>query len=98
MKWEITNTSDGHEIYELRHRENKLLTLDFHPFTNSARIEYAAEKRVFLIECLLFYDLKRLSCEQQHESLCDHDRQDNVSVEPLKSLSQFCHNREARRG
>jgi hypothetical protein len=35
--------------YELWHNEKKLLTLFVHPFTNSARIEYAAEKRVFMI-------------------------------------------------
>jgi hypothetical protein len=49
MKWEIVTTSAGHERYDLWHNEKKLLTLDFHPFTNSARIEYAAEKRVFMI-------------------------------------------------
>jgi hypothetical protein len=49
MKWEITSTSDRQQVYELWHKEKKLLTLDFHPFTNSARIEYADEKRVFMI-------------------------------------------------
>lgn len=49
MKWEIASSSSRQEIYELWHNDKKLLTLDFHPFTNSARIEYADEKRVFLI-------------------------------------------------
>jgi len=49
MKWEIALSTEHQEVYELWHNEKKLLTLDFHPFTNSARIEYAREKRVFLI-------------------------------------------------
>jgi len=44
MKWEIASTSATQEIYELWHNEKKLLTLDFHPATNSARIKYAGEK------------------------------------------------------
>jgi hypothetical protein len=49
MKWEIVLSTTELEVYELWHHERKLLTLNFHPFTNSARIEYADEKRVFLI-------------------------------------------------
>lgn len=49
MKWELTVTSPNQEIYALWHNDKKVLALDFHPFTNSARIEYADEKRVFLI-------------------------------------------------
>ena len=49
MRWEIAAAASNQERYELWHEEKKLLTLDFHPFTNSARIEYADEKRVFLI-------------------------------------------------
>ena len=49
MKWEITSLKPNQEVYTLQHNDKKLLTLDFHPFTNSARIEYADEKRVFLI-------------------------------------------------
>jgi hypothetical protein len=49
MKWELALTTEQQEVYELWHNEKKLLTLDFHPLTNSARIQYANEKRVFLI-------------------------------------------------
>lgn len=49
MKWELALSTDQHEVYELWHNERKLLSLDFHPLTNSARIQYADEKRVFLI-------------------------------------------------
>ena len=49
MKWEITLSTSKQEVYELWHNEKKALTLEFHPFTNSARIEYADEKRVFMI-------------------------------------------------
>lgn len=49
MKWEIASSKANQEIYELWHNDKKLLTVDFHPFTNAARVEYAAEKRVFMI-------------------------------------------------
>ena len=49
MKWEMATDTENQQIYELWHKDKKLLTVDFHPFTNSARIEYAAEKRVFMI-------------------------------------------------
>lgn len=49
MKWEILNTSGNEEAYALIHDEMVLLRLYYHPFTTSARIEYAKEKRVFLI-------------------------------------------------
>ncbi len=49
MKWIAAAVSSRKETYELWHDDKKLLTLEFHPSTNSARIEYADEKRVFLI-------------------------------------------------
>lgn len=49
MKWVVASTSAKQEIYELWDEDKKLLTLDFHPLTNSARIESADEKRVFHI-------------------------------------------------
>jgi hypothetical protein len=49
MKWITASSTDGHEVYELWHDEKKLLSLDFHAFTNSARIQYADTKRVFLL-------------------------------------------------
>ena len=49
MKWQLALSSEQQEVYELWHNDKKLLQLDFHPFTNSARIQYADEKRVFLI-------------------------------------------------
>jgi hypothetical protein len=49
MKWEVVSSNANQELYELWHNEKKLLTLDYHPFTSSARINYPAERRVFLI-------------------------------------------------
>lgn len=49
MRWESVSIGLGHEIYELWNKKDKLLTLTFHPGTNSARIETAAERRVLLI-------------------------------------------------
>jgi hypothetical protein len=41
-----------------------LLRLDFHPFTNSARIEYEAERRVFLIRKEGFLRNKTVLCNE----------------------------------
>ncbi len=49
MKWELANISPLQEIYRLTNNDKKLLTLNFHQATNSARLEYAKEKRVLLI-------------------------------------------------
>ena len=49
MRWEYVSTELGHEVYELWHKKDKLLTLAFHPSTNSARVETSAQKRVLMI-------------------------------------------------
>ncbi len=49
MKWEILNTRGNEEGYALTHEDKVLLRLYYHPFTTSARIEYAHEQRVFLV-------------------------------------------------
>ena len=49
MKWEVVISTTKQELFELWHDDKKLLSLDFHPGTNSARVQYAGEKRVFLI-------------------------------------------------
>jgi hypothetical protein len=64
MKWEIAESTPNKEVYELWHKERKLLSLDFHPFTSSARIEYADEKRVFLIRKEGFLRNKTVLCNE----------------------------------
>jgi hypothetical protein len=64
MKWEIAVSTPNKEVYELWHKDKKLLSIDFHPFTNSARIEYAAEKRVFLIRKEGFLRNKTVLCNE----------------------------------
>lgn len=49
MKWIVTSKSGKQEFYELWSDDEKLLSLEFHPSTNSARISSADEQRVFLI-------------------------------------------------
>jgi len=64
MKWQLVVSSSRQEIYELWNTEKKLLTLEFHPTTNSARIEYADEKRVFLIRKEGFLKNKTVLCNE----------------------------------
>ncbi len=49
MQWETISANSSNEVYELRHKDKKLLTLILHPFSNTARVECEEEKRVFLI-------------------------------------------------
>ena len=64
MKWQIAKSAGSHEIYELSNKERTLLTLDFHSTTNSARIEYGHEKRVFLIRKEGFLRNKTVLCNE----------------------------------
>lgn len=49
MKWETVTSTLGYSVYALWNNGRKLVTLVFNPSVNAARIEYADEKRVFLI-------------------------------------------------
>lgn len=49
MNWKPVHTENAHEFYELWHNNRKLLSLEYHPFTSSARIEYEDTRRVFLL-------------------------------------------------
>ena len=49
MKWETVTSTIGHKAYALWNNGRKLVTLVFNPSSNAARVEYADEKRVFLI-------------------------------------------------
>ena len=49
MRWEAIKSTLSHDVYELFHKKDKLLTLTFHTSTNSARVETSVEKRVLMI-------------------------------------------------
>jgi hypothetical protein len=49
MKWEPVTSTIGYSVYALWSNGRKLVTLIFNPSVKAARIEYADEKRVFLI-------------------------------------------------
>src|SRR5215813_10015082 len=49
MRWEAIKSTLSHDVYELFHKKDKLLTLTFHPTTNSARVETAGERRILMI-------------------------------------------------
>lgn len=49
MRWENVSSTSNQEVYQLWHKDKQVLTLTLHPFSNTARVESAAEKRVFLI-------------------------------------------------
>jgi len=49
MKWETVSSTIGLSVFALWNNGKKLSTLVFHSSSNAARIDYADEKRVFLI-------------------------------------------------
>ncbi len=49
MKWDLTTTGSGNEVYTLYKDEKKVLTVTLNPFSNTARVECEKEKRIFLI-------------------------------------------------
>ena len=49
MKWESVKSTIGYSVYALWNNGRKLVTLVFNSSSNAARIDYAGEKRVFLI-------------------------------------------------
>lgn len=49
MRWEQVSFDKGNEVYQLQKDGQVLLTLHFHPFSQSARVESAGERRVFQI-------------------------------------------------
>jgi hypothetical protein len=49
MRWETVTATPTNETYHLWDNDKKMLSLTLHPFSNSARVESADEKRVFLV-------------------------------------------------
>lgn len=49
MRWESVSASSANEIYHLYKGDDKLLTVTLNPFTNTARVECASQKRIFQI-------------------------------------------------
>ena len=47
MRWELVSSDARQEVYHLFKNDKKLLTLVIDPFSNTARVECANEKRVF---------------------------------------------------
>ncbi len=49
MKWETVASTIGHNAFTLWKNGRQLITLVFNPASNAARVEYADEKRVYLL-------------------------------------------------
>ncbi len=64
MKWEYLPSKGNEEVYSLQHNEKELLCLYYHPYTQSARVEYAHERRVFLIRKEGFLKHKTVLCNE----------------------------------
>ncbi|MET0394716.1 MAG: hypothetical protein ABW019_16340 [Chitinophagaceae bacterium] len=49
MKWQTVTSTIGYSVYALWNNGRKIVTLAFNRSMNTARIEYADERRVFMI-------------------------------------------------
>lgn len=49
MKWETVTSTIEESVFALWNNGKKLVTLVFHPASSAARVEFADERRVFLI-------------------------------------------------
>lgn len=49
MRWEMTTSTNGNEVYQLYKQDKKILTLSYNPFSGAARVQCDKEKRIFLI-------------------------------------------------
>src|SRR5688572_33170403 len=49
MRWESAITTSGNETYHLYKDDKKILTLNYNPFSKTARVECDTQKRIFLI-------------------------------------------------
>jgi hypothetical protein len=49
MKWETVTSTIEESVFALWNNGKKLVTLAFHPASSAARVEFAEERRVFLI-------------------------------------------------
>ena len=47
MRWELVSSDARQEVYHLFKKDQKILSLVINPFSNTARVECANEKRVF---------------------------------------------------
>jgi len=64
MKWETVTSTIGHKAFALWNNGRKLVTLVFSSSSNAARVEYADEKRVFLIRDEGFLRNKTVVCNE----------------------------------
>lgn len=64
MKWETMTSTIGYSVYTLWNNGRKIVTLFFNPSSGAARIEYANEKRVFLIRKEGFLKTKTVLCNE----------------------------------
>ena len=79
MKWIKVSTTDQNEVYALVNDDKKILSLDFHHGTKSARIEYADTKRVFLIRREGFLKNKTVLCNEYGVKLAQHENDEPSS-------------------
>ena len=79
MQWVKEQTTSTNEIFSLVKNGQKLLRLDFHHGTNSARIEYDGKKRVFMIRKEGFRKHKTVLCNEYGVRLGELENTERVS-------------------
>ncbi|MBL0154584.1 MAG: hypothetical protein IPP93_14300 [Chitinophagaceae bacterium] len=76
MQWEKTPSLSANEVYHLNDASRELLTLVFHPFSNSVRVESDGEKRVLLIRQEGFRKHKTVVRNEYGQKVCELGTED----------------------
>ncbi|MEI9945966.1 MAG: hypothetical protein WDN26_17315 [Chitinophagaceae bacterium] len=85
MKWEIVTSGISHSVYALWNNGRKLVTLVFNPASRAARIEYADERRVFLMRKEGFLKNKTVLRNEYGVHICHAGTENNEEFIEMNS-------------
>ncbi len=71
MQWEKSPSLSANEVYHLNDASRNMLTLIFHPFSNSVRVESEGEKRVLLIRQEGFRKHRTIVRNEYGQKVCE---------------------------
>lgn len=89
MKWETVASGIGHSVYALWNNGRKLVTLVFNPSSKATRVEYAGEKRVFLIRKEGFLKNKTVLRSEYGVHICHTGSENNEEFIEMNNERYF---------
>lgn len=89
MKWEKSPSLSANEVYHLSDESRRILTLIFHPFSNSVRVESEGEKRVLLIRHEGFRKNKTVVRNEYGQKMCELGNENNRSFMEMEGEKYY---------